>query len=382
MRTRLRSRPGFALAIALAAIVIIGAIITGMFFASTQEYRISRNTAMQARALTAAEFGLNRVMTAAQWQSAWNTATNGLLATLPDTTKDGAFDTVRVTKLNDGMFMITSTGRVGPASGAQARHRVGALVTLAIPQLNMLGALTTRGSAKIGGSSYLDGNDTTYAGWNCPPVGGGVAGLAMPDTTQITTSGCGGMSCVAGSPKVSQTPAAANDSTYFNFGSGLTWNDLVAMARQPTLAPGATLTGIGPTVSGGACDTGNPNNWGDPLHIDPSVAPCQTFFPIIYAQGDLHLSGGEGQGILLVAGDLTVTGGVEFYGPVIVKGSLKTTGTGGHFNGGVMAANVDLEQNTLLGNAVIHFSSCAINKALAGTAQPVFSNGRSWAELY
>jgi Tfp pilus assembly protein PilV len=381
MRTRLRSRPGFALAIALAAIVIIGAIITGMFFASTQDYRISRNSAMQARALTAAEYGLNNVTTSGQWNPVWNTATNGLLATQSFLPGDGAFDTVRVTKLNSGMFMLTSTGRVGPASGAQARHRVGALVTLLIPQINMLGALTTRGSAKIGGSSYLDGNDTTYAGWNCPPPGAGVAGLSMPDTTKISTSGCSGLSCVAGSPQVSQDSMAGKDSTYFNFGSGLNWSDLVGMANK-TVSSGATLTAIGPTVSGGNCDTGSATNWGDPLHIDPSVSSCQSYFPIIYAQGNLHLSGGEGQGILLVEGDLTVTGGLEFYGPVIVKGSMSTTGTGGHFNGGVMAANVDLEQSTLLGNAVIHYSSCAINKALAGVATPVFTNSRSWTELY
>jgi hypothetical protein len=381
MRTRLRSRPGFALAIALAAIVIIGAIITGMFFASTQDYRISRNSAMQARALTAAEYGLNRVTTSGQWNPVWNTDTNGLIATQSLLPGDGAFDTVRVTKLNSGMFMLTSTGRVGPATGAQARHRVGALVTLLIPQLNMLGALTTRGSAKIGGSSYLDGNDTTYTNWNCPPPGAGVAGLSMPDTTKITTAGCGGLSCVAGSPKVSQDSMAGKDSTYFNFGPGLGWSDLVGMANK-TFPSGTTINGIGPTATGGVCSTGDASNWGDPLHTDPLVASCQGYFPIVYAQGNLHLTGGEGQGILLVEGDLTVTGGVEFYGPVIVKGSLSTSGTGGHFNGGVMAANVDLEQTTLLGNAVIHYSSCAINKALAGVATPIFANSRSWTELY
>ena len=139
MRNRFRSRPGFALAVALAAIVIIGAIITGMFFTTTQEYRISRNSAMQARALTAAEYGMNSVMTPGQWVSTWNTAANGLLATKAYTPGDGGIDTVRVTKLNDGQFLITSTGRVGPATGAQARHRVGALVTLSIPQLSMPG---------------------------------------------------------------------------------------------------------------------------------------------------------------------------------------------------------------------------------------------------
>jgi Tfp pilus assembly protein PilV len=381
MRNRFRSRPGFALAVALAAIVIIGAIITGMFFASTQEYRISRNSAMQARALTAAEYGMNKIMQTGQWQSAWNTASNGLLATNAYTPGDGGIDTVRVTKLNSGQFLVTSTGRVGAASGAQARHRVGALVTLSIPQLSILGALTTRGNAKIGGSSFLNGNDSTIANWSCPPAGTNLPGLVLPDTTKITTAGCNGYSCLSGTPKLQQDPIAAKDSTYFNYGPGLDWAALTAMASK-TISAGSTLNGMGPTATAGVCNTGDPNNWGDPLHLTPAVASCQTYFPIIYALGSLHLTGGVGQGILLVEGDLNVTGGAVFYGPVIVKGSLSSAGSGGHFYGGVMAADVDLSQNSILGNGVVQYSGCAISKALAGVATPTFAVGRSWAELY
>ena len=380
MHARFRTRPGFALAIALAAIVIIGAIITGMFFASTQEYRMSRNTALQARALTTSEFGMNSILTvgAGNWNPAWNTAANGLVGTIGYTSNDGGIDTVRVTKTADAMFLLTSTGRVGPASGAQSRHRIGAIVTLAIPQLKMLGALTTQGQVKVGGSSFLAGNDQAIANWDCPPVSTGVPGLAMPDTTKLTTSGCGGLSCIAGSPKVVQDSLAADSSTYFSFGPGLDWATLTGMANK-TYSSGATINGLAPSVSGTACNTSDPSNWGDPLH---TTTLCQSYFPIIHAMGDLKITGGEGQGILLVDGDLSVQGGAEFFGPVIVKGSLKTAATGGHFNGGVMAANVDLEQSTLLGNAVVNFSSCALTKALAGAATPVFVARRSWTELY
>jgi hypothetical protein len=380
MLARFRTRPGFALAIALAAIVIIGAIITGMFFASTQEYRMSRNTALQARALTTSEFGMNSILTvgAGNWNSTWNTAPNGLVGTIGYASNDGGIDTVRVTKTGDAMFLLTSTGRVGPASGAQSRHRVGAIVTLAIPQLKMLGALTTKGDVKVGGSSFLDGNDTPVPDWGCPPASTGVPGLAMPDTTKLSTSGCGGLSCISGSPKITQDGAAAKDSTYFNFGPGLDWTVLTGMANK-TYSAGANLNGLAPSVSGGVCNSADQSNWGDPLH---TTTLCQSYFPIIHALGDLKITGGEGQGIMLVEGDLTVEGGAEFYGPVIVKGSLRTAGTGGHFNGGVLAANVDLEQSSLLGNAVVNFSSCALTKALAGTATPTFVARRSWTELY
>jgi hypothetical protein len=277
------------------------------------------------------------------------------------------------------MFRITSEGRMGPAGGAQARHRVGALVTLAVPHLNMLAALTTRGSAKVGGSSFLNGSDSSVAGWNCPPKGSNLPGLSLPDTTKLNYAGCHG--CIAGNPPVSQNSSAGADSTYFNYGPGLDWNALTAAASK-TISGGSTMSTIGPSVSAGSCNTASSTNWGDPLHTDPTMLPCQSYFPIIYAAGNLQLTGGVGQGILLVNGDLTVTGGFQFFGPVIVKGNLATSGTGGHFNGGVMAANVDLQQNTILGNAVIQFSSCAISKAINGSATPMFAVSRYWTELY
>ena len=72
----------------------------------------------------------------------------------------------------------------------------------------------------------------------------------------------------------------------------------------------------------------------------------------------------------------------EFFGPVIVRGRLKTQGTGGHFTGGVIAANVDLDQNSILGDAVISYSSCAVVRALRNSAPAALFRERSWANLY
>ena len=156
---------GFALTVAMVAIVIIGALIVGVFFAATQEFRIGRNTVLQARALTAAEYGLNAIVSTGQWSKSWNnTSITGTL----DTTRayspgDGSVDTVRVTYLGNGEFAITSEGRVGTIVGAQARKRLGAIVALNFPTVKLLGALTTRGSTKIGGSSFIDGTDDSVS---------------------------------------------------------------------------------------------------------------------------------------------------------------------------------------------------------------------------
>ena len=116
-------------------------------------------------------------------------------------------------------------------------------------------------------------------------------------------------------------------------------------------------------------------NWGSPL---TTGGPCGNYFPIIWASGDLNINQVQGQGILLVDGDLSVQGGFEFYGPVIVKKTLKTTGSGGHFNGGVIAANINLDQNTVLGNAVINYSKCALLKALNASATASVLKERGW----
>ena len=46
-----------------------------------------------------------------------------------------------------------------------------------------------------------------------------------------------------------------------------------------------------------------------------------------------------------------------------------------------MAADVDLELNSILGNAVITYSSCAITRALQYNASGRLVNQRSWAEI-
>ena len=378
-------REGFALAVAILAMVVIGGLIAGVCFATTEQFRMGRNQQLQARAMAAAEYGQNRAIIPAPVGQGWNAsltnlAMGGVDSSLAFTTADGGRADVRVTRLGNATYLVASQGSAGGSLRSNARRRTSLLVTVLAPKMNMLGALTTRGSTKVGGSSYIDGTDSTpFSGWSCPNTPpDAIAGIAISDTTAIQTSGCGGLSCVAGSPKIQQDPLAADTSTYFDFGNGITWNTLVAQANKTV---SGTMNGLAPTTAGGVCNTSDVQNWGDPTRIGP-VTPCQSYFPVIYAPGDLHISGGVGQGILLVGGALKVTGGFKFYGPVIVRGDLDTSGTGGHFNGGVMAANVNLAQNAILGNAVVTYSSCVLAEVMGGLSQPRPIGDRAWAELF
>lgn len=383
MRNSMQRREGFALAVAIFAIVVIGGIVAGAFFASNQDYKIGRNTLLQERALAASEFGLNQSI--AQWDVMQNTTmgvgTTTAARTFSLTAQGGGVAdqaNVRITRLNDLTFWAVSEGQVGAGVTSGARRRTGMILKLYVPQIDILGALTVRGALKIGGSSNIDGDDHPPPGWSCGANKPKKPGIAAADATQITTSGCNSLSCVDGNPKVVTDPKAAKDSTYFEFG-GVSWNDLVASANirisgSPRPEPSYKADG--------SCNKGDTGNWGDVNRNPLFPGKCEGYFPIIYSPGDIDFQGGKGQGILLVEGDLKVTGRFEFYGPVIVKGKLVTAGTGGHFNGGVLASNVDLEQNSVLGDAVINYSSCAVAAAVMGSTLPTPALQRGWADMF
>ena len=77
-------------------------------------------------------------------------------------------------------------------------------------------------------------------------------------------------------------------------------------------------------------------------------------------------SGGTGQGILLIEGDLDLRGDFVFNGVIIVQGKFKTQGSGNRIVGGVMASNADLKKQSLGGGSEVQYSSCAIEQAILG----------------
>lgn len=374
-----RQPRGFALAGAMFALVIIAALVTGGFFAARQEMRIGLNSRTSLRAFSAAEAGVNTSI--ANWTTGtWNALNVGDSALVSGSIGSGTGASSysgSVRRLNSQLFLVRVTGQDQAGS---AQRTLAALTRLQVVQMNFQAALTTRGPMKIGGSALLDGRDANPSGWGaCPTTGlDTLAGVTIRNAADITYTGSSYV--ISGDPPVQSDPTI-NDSSFFKYGD-TDWNELVAMATKvyPTGSVGP-LTDLAPRGTANSCNTSIMSNWGDPYHAS-GFAGCWNYFPIIYVNGNLKITGGYGQGILLVSGDLEVAGGAEFFGPVIVRGSLKTTGTGGHFNGGVMAANVDLEQSTVLGDAVISYSSCAVATALQASAPGRLVRSRSWAEVF
>src|SRR5688572_24860923 len=141
----LRNRPGFAMFMALGAMVIIGVLVAGSSFITLQETRLGQNSIVQSRAFAAAEYGLNKVQ--ADWDRTPNlTMENATSFDTSYTVAGQGTAKVRVTRLNNETFWLVSEGRAsaGNATSAQrtAVKRVGAVLRLRIPTIKANAAIT------------------------------------------------------------------------------------------------------------------------------------------------------------------------------------------------------------------------------------------------
>ncbi len=260
---------------------------------------------------------------------------------------------------------------------------VGVVARLTTAEVQPDASLTTVGDLELGGSSYIIGHDSIPKGWGgaCGPLGVSRPGILIDHDSGINYTGKKWV--IEGGPPVQEDPSMSTESL-MGFGD-LEWDRLVDFATVHFSSPETITRLVRDSVEVDGtyiCDTNSKYNWGNP--DDPGGA-CGNHFPIIYAHGNLEIAGKEsGQGVLLVNGDLDVTGGHEFYGPVIIRGTLRTTGSGGHFIGGVIAANVHFEASTVLGNARVQFSRCAVARAVfnnPGLTQVRPLERRSWVDL-
>jgi Tfp pilus assembly protein PilX len=366
---------GIALALVLFAMVLSSALILGVFFAARMDERMGDNTVEAAQALAAAEAGATAAL--ANWNVNNNSMAVGASSTSSSTTLGGAASyTTTITRLNPNLFLVTADGRTSLGGATRTRRQVGQLAKLLIPTINMNAAITTRTGLTVSGSSQVSGDDSLPPAMSgvCPTTTTMVPGI-RDSSGNVTTSGaCSGASCITGSPQIQTDPTITSNS-FTNFGS-TTFSTLAASA---TLVVSGTFSSLAPVATGGVCNTAINSNWGDPLN---SAGACFNYFPIIYSPGNLRLTGGYGQGLLLVQGDLELSGGVEFYGPVIVQGRVYSSGTGGHIIGGVMAGDANFSTTTIIGNSVVNYSSCAITRALRAAGVGRAMGERSWAQLY
>ena len=381
---RVSDERGIALAVAIFALVVIGALVAGTFYAGRLEQQTGRNTFMAAQAAEAAEAGLKDAIVT-------QTATGLLALNVDDDLSGGGTkltdlkiggSTVverKINRLTENVFLVRSLAtRANPSGGQLASRSIGQLIRLMQADININAGLTALGDVAITGGAEVTGLDGVPPTWvdpdvDCPPLGN-VTGVRHNDG-KLTITGAGA---------IGGQPDSILDPTLNTTDMKETFNKLKVLAtlivNNPN--PPATVPAYTATVPP-RCDTKVEFNWGEPMVPDD---PCFDYFPIIYHYGNLKLQGGRGQGMLLVEGDLTASGGMVFFGPVMVTGTLSTTGNSGQgakFYGGVIAGNVALDDlSKLAGGALVSYSSCAIHRALQNSATIGTLAERSWVQLY
>ena len=347
---------GFALALAVIALVVISALVSAVFLLGMYEVRLGRSTIRSQQAFAAAEEGA--YLQLVQWSArSYNRLTVGLGATFEAAVAGGAGGyRVTVRRLSEQLFLVESEGF---APGGASRRRLGLLVRLRPRDLALGAAFETTRETVISGSVRVNGADSAPLGWGC-----GASTDSLPEIRIDQVS------------KLSGSPASWDivEGTRAGF-DGL----FEELRSQSTITLPSGSLRIQPVTEAGACSTSVPSNWGDPH--SPAGA-CGAHFPVVYVDGDVTLNGGAGQGVLLVDGDLTLGGGFDFYGAVMVRGSLRTQGAGGSITGGAIVMGGGEGRNWLEGPAAISFSGCVLRRALIATAAPDILPERSWLNLY
>lgn len=159
-----------------------------------------------------------------------------------------------------------------------------------------------------------------------------------------------------------------------------------------------------PTSTSTTWPVGHDYNWGCPALLSDCElnGGDRTYYPTVAIDakgGTIGLQGDHGQGVLIVVnGNLSITGNFTYQGIILVDGSLDVRGTGGtstKIQGAVIAtgqvtlARTGNTGSDISGNAMIQFNSCEIQAANSGmlrsrlnTAPQAFQ-GRTtgWFEL-
>ena len=92
-------------------------------------------------------------------------------------------------------------------------------------------------------------------------------------------------------------------------------------------------------------------------------------WPVTFVNGDLTLPS-NGQGILIVTGDLTVNGSLQWDGIVLVGGTMTSNGNntfyGAMFTGlNVITGSTVAQQSLGNGNKTFQYNSCDVAKSLS-----------------
>jgi len=299
-------RDGFALPM---VILVIGFMTAGVLAAFTRtgtEFQLVDNQQLQTDAFAIAEAGLQQYLATGRVTPATATYTyaNGT-AVVTATQMRAATATV------DAIYLISSVGSVtGSPNRPPATRTVAQFATLPRSGMHVTSALTSyAGVDKSGASGSFVGTDQCGL---APTLAGSQIPSGMWD-------GHSGMA--SGSPPIDATKTQAQ----LLAETKIDWAGITNTA-SPAITPDIVICGSGSTGLYGPC-----GSW--PSFSDPN------YWPVILVDGSTDLNR-DGRGTLIVTHNLTLKGGDEWDGIMLVGGILRDNGTGSQDGAAVAGLNL------------------------------------------
>lgn len=353
-----RDERGFALAVALLAIVVVSILAAAGYSLANYELGTSRDFRASTEAFYVADRGLNRYLgTDAQdliWPVTYDFPEGEALVTV---------DTLTVgMENNESLFRVRSRGEHVPPAGDTARRTV-AQVIMATPLVPVF----PTGSFVSGGGIEQNGMSADYEGTNAYTG-------ADPVCTEAS---------------VGTDDAASVVSDSFNVSGG---------GSQPGSCDSYTGATPDPTCKDDATsDFMSADQWQKLLDLEPdhTVAGNDSFpatdgYEVVKSSGDYTVDSdkttGHEEGILIVQGDVTFNGDFTFDGLVLVGGRMKASNGKQIFNGGVITGlnellGADPPENQIgNGTKIFQYNSCNIYKA-STSKYTVSQVPASWYEM-
>lgn len=357
---------GFALLVALLAIVGLTALATGGFLLSDSERAMAAAFDTSVDAFYVAESGLHSFLAEVSGPPPQTAVYNFEAGSATVTAR-------RMAETGSGgrsVYRIVSEGEVDVGRGRTSSRRVSVLAALDPLFTSLPGAVVSgSGLSKNGSSGTISGNDGATSA-DCPDGGASTAGLVVPPdgTADDQGNGYGGVdeAVTEGNPEVEEVNDPLGQ-------LGLDWQAIV---------DGAAFSFT--HVVGSSSPDGS---W-----PDYSSLP-EDDYPVIYGGdgGDFTVGGNDdGRGLLVVRGDLEMNGNFEWNGTILVGGRIVSDGnqtiTGGLVTGlnETLDPPEDVEEGSVdlgNGNKLFQFHTCEIQQAARAAASLVQLEG-TWSEVF
>jgi hypothetical protein len=367
------ARRGVTLLLVLVALALVGAAGVALVAVSASLDEDTGAALADAQARAAAD--------AAIWGAwrTWDGAAHGLDAVdrvaIRTDVFDGAVAITRVARIAPRLWWIASTARADRPVGTRPVEHGGALALwMAVDPVDPDAAVLATGPVSVLDQASVTADDVAPDDWPCAPMpAGAAAGIAVADTALV--SGAAGR--VVGVPPVVGRPQIAAAGTLAALAGA---RPSIAARAGIVLQAGASAAPA-PVDSAGVCGTGA-SNWGDPRRSGGAGGTCISRFVLVHALGDLRLTGGLGQGVLVVDGIVRMEGNATFAGIVIARNGAILDGASS-IRGVLAAGDGSTSAAVRLADAAaVVRSRCTAAAALVGSAlvQPVTPSG--WFGLW